>query len=330
MASRRLIAPVLLLLSLSPASAQFQFRTGNLQVRVTFADGRPCNIRAHVQLMGSASTSPVAENYTNDNGMTSFNNIEIGDYHLIVSGQGIEETDSGLFEIDSRRTSQFLYVTVRPTHKDGQTTPTDSNTVGAADFQIPEGAAKEFDKATALMAKSDWKRAIERLDRALAIYPQYAAAYNNLGVVYSRLGDRNREREALQKAITLNDHFAPAFVNLARMAISDRDFPSAEGFLDKATGMDPANSQNLILLANVELLDRHYDQAIATSRKVHFLGQGSHALVHYVAARAFEHQNRISDAVAEFQIFLNEEPSGERAQAVRKELAGLQSQSRSK
>ena len=311
---------------LSPATAQF--RTGNLQVRVTFTDGRPCDIRAHVQLMGSASTSPVAESYTNDSGMTSFNNIEIGNYHLIVSGQGIQETDSGLFEVDPRRTSQFLYVTVKSTRKTEQPTLNELGTVGAMDLQIPESAAKEFDKATALMAKHDWKKAIERLDKALAIYPQYAAAYNNLGVVYSRIGDRNREREALRKAISLNDHFAPAFVNLAKMAISDRDFPAAEALLDKAAGMDPSNSQNLVLLANVELLDRHYDQAITNCRKVHSLAQGSHSLVHYIAARAFEHENRTSDAVAEFQIFLSEEPSGERAEAVRKELAGLQTQPR--
>jgi Tfp pilus assembly protein PilF len=53
------------------------------------------------------------------------------------------------------------------------------------------------------------------------------------------MGDRTREREALQKAVSLNDHFAPAFVNLARMAITDHDFPAAETLLDKAAGMDP-------------------------------------------------------------------------------------------
>jgi tetratricopeptide (TPR) repeat protein len=326
--TRCLTAPLLLVWLLSPAVAQF--RTGNLKVRVTFTDGRPCNVSVHVELMGSASTTRVAEGYTNDTGMIEFNNVEIGNYHLIVSGRGIEDTDSGLFEVDPRKTSQFLYVAVKRARDDEQpnVNTAGTSTVAATALNIPENAAKEFDKATALMAKQDWKKAIERLKKALAIYPQYAAAYNNLGVVYARLGDRNHEREALQKSISLNDHFAPAFVNLARMAITDRDFPVAEAFLDKAAGMEPANSQNLVLLANVELLDRHYDQAIATCRKVHALAQESHALVHYIAARAFEHENRISDAVAEFQIFLSEEPSGERAEAVRKELAGLQAQPR--
>src|SRR4029077_19453287 len=112
MASRALTALILVLL-LSP-SALAQSRSGNLKVRVTFPDGRACNSVVRVQVMGGASTSPVAEGYTNDAGMTEFNNLEIGNYHLIVSGARVEETDSGVFEVKRRRTSQYLYVTVRP------------------------------------------------------------------------------------------------------------------------------------------------------------------------------------------------------------------------
>jgi hypothetical protein len=236
---------VLLLILLSLAAAQF--RTGNLKVRVTFTDGRRCDVTVRVQLMGGASTSPVAEGYTNDAGMTEFNNVETGNYHLIVSGDGIDETDSGVFEVDNRRGSQFRYVAVRRRRDTDQAASNISGapTIGTADLKIPEGAAKEFDE---LIAKQDWKKAIDQLNNALAIYPQYSAAYNNLGVIYARLGDRNQEREALHKAISLNDHFAPAFVNLARMAIVDRDFAAAEALLDKASAMDPANSQTLVLL----------------------------------------------------------------------------------
>ena len=325
---RRIVVPVLLVIFLTTTKAQF--RTGNLQVRVTFTNGRPCNIRVRVQLMDSASTNPVAEGYTNDSGMIEFNNVEIGNYHLIISGQGIEETDSGMFEVDPRRLSQIQYVAVKRASSTEETATSAGGapTVGAADLNIPENAAKEFDRATALMVKQDWKKAIERLNRALQIYPNYAAAYNNLGVIYARLGDREHEREALQKAISLNDHFAPAFVNLARMAIADHDLPNADILLGKASAADPTDVQTLILLANVELLERHYDLAIANCQKAHSLAKESHALAHYIAARAFEHENRPSEAIAELQAFLSEESSGDRAESVRRELAVLQARNR--
>ena len=197
-----------------------------------------------------------------------------------------------------------------------------------ADMNIPKAAHKQFDKASESITREEWKKAIGQLDRAIEIYPQYVEAYNNLGVVYARMGDRTSERTALQKAVGLNDHFAPAWVNLARMAIVDRDFPTAETLLNKASALAPTDFQTLLILANVELMNLHYDQAIANCRKVHSMGQDSHALVHFIAARALEHEGRIPDAADELETFLKEEPSGVRADAARRELASLQRQPR--
>src|SRR5271166_3143272 len=248
MKSRRLLVPLVLLL-VPCALGQFgnPDKTGNVRVRVVFENGRQCRIRAHVVVMTGAGTSPVADAFTNDECMVGFDNLMVGDYHLRVSGEGIQDTDSGLFEVDSRKTSQFLYVTVKLTEDAEKTGAEKSNTptVSAADLNIPHKAVKEFDKASAEIANDNWKKAQELLLKALAIYPQYAAAYNNLGVVYGRLGNQAQEREALEKAIQLDDHFAPAFANLAKMAIRDRNFPAAEEWLNKAVNLEPTNAQTL-------------------------------------------------------------------------------------
>jgi tetratricopeptide (TPR) repeat protein len=177
-------------------------------------------------------------------------------------------------------------------------------TISASDLRVPEGASKEFDKAAKLIAKQEWQKAIDPLNRAVALYPDYAEAYTNLGVVYARLGDSAKEREALQKAIAANDHFAPAFVNLARLEIKYHNFAAAEAHLKQATSID----------------------AIANAGKVHSMSHKAYSLVHYVAARACEHLNRLPDAVAQFKLFLTEEPAGERATAAREEMAALQKQ----
>jgi thioredoxin-like negative regulator of GroEL len=327
----RLTAPLLVsffVISLFVCPAVAQLRTGNLKVRITFTNGHPCSIRVMVQLMLSAGSTSVAENYTNDEGMTDFNDVEVGNYHLIVTGEGIEHTDSGLFEVDSRRGTQYQTVSVRRTDEVSNANGPGSS-VAVQDMNIPKAARKQFDKASDLIANQEWKKALERLNQALALYPGYAQAYNNLGVVYGRMGDRDAERAALQKAVNLNDHFAPAWVNLARMAIVDRDFRTAQGFLDKASALTPTDSMTLLILANVQLLNLRYDDAIATCHKVHSLGQDSHSLVHFIAARALEHQSRLSDAEEQLHTFLQEEPSGVRADAARKELASLRRQTAS-
>jgi Flp pilus assembly protein TadD len=191
--------------------------------------------------------------------------------------------------------------------------------VSAYDLAAPRRARKELDKATELMANHELAQAIQRLNKAIAIYPTYGVAYNDLGVIYSRLGDSVREREALQTAISLDDHFALAYVNLGRMDITQGDFPSAESALDKASATDPGDPIALILLSYAEFMQGRFDQAIATSRKAHAIDK-PHAFVHRVAARAFERQGQGAKAVAELNVFLKEEPSGPRADAARKEL----------
>jgi Flp pilus assembly protein TadD len=275
--------------------------------------------------MESSSSDVIATTFTNDAGMAEFNGVRVGTYHVVVSGDLIENADSGRVEIDSRKISQFAYITVKPKPTENAAAPNDSSaSVAAADLNIPEKASKQFDKASEYIAKQNWKKAIEQLKKAVETYPKYANAYNNLAVAYGHLGDRAGQRAALQQAISLNDHLAPAFVNLAKMDIVDHNFPEAETLLGHATSADPTDTKAIVLLANVQLLDQHYDDAIANCHKLHSMVETAHSLAHYIAARAFEHQNRPNDAFSELQTFLKEEPDGPRAEAARKEIGQLQ------
>jgi tetratricopeptide (TPR) repeat protein len=297
---------------------------GNVHVHVIYPNDRAAGLHLRVRLMSGSSSTPVSENFTNDQGVTEFSRIPVGEYHVIVTGEGIEDSDSGEFEIDRRKTSQDLFITVRSSESNTHSNAGGSSSVAAVDLNVPDSARKEFDEASKAMAGQDWTKAIQRLKRAVSIYPQYAPAYNNMGVAYGRMNDPAQEREALEKAISLNDHFVPAFVNLAKLCLRERDSVRAETLLDSALRVEPSNAENMALLAEAQLLNKHYDAAITSARSVHAIAHQNLAVVHYIAARAFEHQNRLQDALAELQLFLTEEPQGARADHVREEIARIQ------
>jgi len=320
---RILLLLLLLALPLSPAAAQL--KTGNLHVSVTYPDDRVPDGQMKIGLINESNGNQIAQTFTNDHGQAQFLGVAIGNYQVTVSGQAIQTTQSETFEVDARRGAQSIFVRVKPAAGNSESKASKA-TVSASDLKVPEKASKEFDKATKMIAKQEWQKAIDQLNKALALYPSYAEAYTNLGVVYSRLGDSDKERDALHKAIAANDHFAPALVNLARMEMKENNFAGAEVHLRQATAADPTDARTLALLAQVQLLDRHYEDAIASAGKVHTMSHGSYPLVHYVAARACERLNRLSDAVSELKLFLTEEPSGERAAAARREMAAIQKQ----
>jgi tetratricopeptide (TPR) repeat protein len=314
----------LLSMSVSPAAAELQ--TGDVKVYVTYPDDRAATEQIKIDLISGANQ--VAETFTNDHGQAQFFGVPIGNYRVQAGGEGIQTTESEMFEVDARKGSQSIFVRVRPTAENGGTKKTSgaNATVSASDLKLSKKASQEFDKATKLIARQEWQKAIDQLNKALALYPAYAEAYTNLGVVYSRLGDAGKEREALEKAIAANDHFPPALVNLARMEMKEHNFATAEAHLNQAAAADPTDPRTLALLAQAQLLDHHYEEAIASAGKVHAMSHGAFALVHYVAARAWERLNRLPDAVRELKLFLTEEPSGEHATSARQEMAAIEKQ----
>lgn len=297
---------------------------GNVRVHVVYPDERGAGPRLRVQLMSGSASTPVAENFTTEQGTAEFIRVPVGDYHIVVSGEGIEQADSGPFEVDRRKLSQTVFITI---HSIGEPSASGaapgSPSVAAVDLNVPDAARKEFDKATKAMASQNWTKALQELNRAISLYPQYAPAYNNLGVVYGHMNDPARERESLEKAISLNGHFVPAYVNLAKFSLKQQNSARAENLLEIANRFEPASPEMLTLLAEAQLLNKHYDAAIASAHSVHALPHQNFAVAHYIAARAFEHENRFSDALAELQVYLNEEPQGARADHVREEIAQI-------
>lgn len=298
---------------------------GNVRVHVVYPDDRAAGARLRVQLMSGSSSTQVTEDFTTDQGTAEFTRVPVGDYHVVVSGEGIETADSGPFEVDRRKLSQSVFVTVHSVNEpNANSAVSGSSSVAAVDLHVPDAARKEFDKATKAMADQNWTKALQELNRAISLYPQYAPAYNNLGVLYGHMNDSAHEREALEKAISLNDHFVPAYVNLAKVSLKEQNSARAENLLESANRLEPDSPETLTLLAEAQLLNKHFEAAIASSHSVHALPHQNFAVAHYIAARAFEHENRLPDALAELQVFLKEEPQGARANHVREEITQLQ------
>ncbi len=317
MKSRKFVFVVLLFLT-SVAAAQFDSGhvAQQVRVRVTFADGG-CAYSAHLSLMGHGVR--VADGWANDRCEVNFFNVQPGSYYLSVSGGGLANAELGTIDVTSSGINEFDVRVARPNETARTFGGYGNAFVSTSDLGIPSRARKEFDKANELIGKRELEQAVRKLNKAISIYPAYAGAYNNLGVLYAWLGDRTRERESLEHAIRLNDHFALAYLNLGRLNLGTGNFPAAEILLDKASTFNPTDPTALILLSWAEFQQGHFDEAIAASRKVHLLGD-AHAFAHWVAARSFEKQRNKAGAVSELELYLKEEPPGPSADAARKEL----------
>lgn len=299
---------------------------GDLRVHVVSTNDRPLGQMMRVRLVSNGSGNPLSEGYTDSGGVVTFNAIAPGTYHVLVSGQGYEEADSGAVDVDQRKMSQTVFIRVRPVAADDGEVLVGAKgaMVDVSMLKAPKQAIQELRKGNDAMKDQQWAKAVEHLQKAVAIDPEFAAAYNNLGVAYARMGDRAHEREALDHSLKLNPHNAAALVNRAHLALKEQDLTGAEEYLTRATAADPENVQMLMVLAKVQLFARHYDAALTSAKKVHTFPHQQYAMVHYLAARACEGLSRLQDAASELRVFLQEEPKGQWSDAARKELGLLE------
>jgi len=318
MAARTLL---LLLILRSSAAAQLSFPQSGfdhvVRVHVNFENGSQCDSSTKVELMNSSTS--VARGFTDTSCEVDFRGVSPGDYRLVISGRGFAGIESSQIALTSFDDKTPIEVKIPLAHD--SRSPSASTSV--TDLRIARNAAKEFNRATHEMQQQNWKSAATLLQRAIKIYPEYAAAFNNLGVVYARMGDRGREFEALRQAIAIDPHYASAHLNLARMDIATDKFPEAETELNEAAAGDPTDGVTLVLLTYVEYTNHHFDDAVRDCRKVHALNGIPHAFAHWTAAFALEQKSEIAEAGKEFRVFLSEETTGERADAARKELANI-------
>jgi len=319
-------AVLLLFLLVTSASAQFGARAPgpdhSVRVHITFDDAGDCDASTKVDLMKSAG-STVARGSTDRACVVEFFGVPEGTYYLAVSGQGFANVGSGEIVVNSLFDDPVEVTVRRPEKQRTEDTAVHSVETSVSELGIPARAAKQFNKANRQLEQQNWNGALATLRKAIAIYPQYAVAYVNLGVIYGRMGDRARESEALRQAIVIDDHCLPAHVNLARMYLATNAFPEAEAELIKAAALDPTDGVTVVLLAHAEYMNHHLDEAIATCRRAHAMHRFPHAFVHWVAAFAFEQKNQIAEAGNEFRIYVDEEPGGVRADDARKELANI-------
>jgi Tfp pilus assembly protein PilF len=104
-------------------------------------------------------------------------------------------------------------------------------------------------------------KAVQVLDAVIAAHPDYAEAYNSLGVMLTRLGQHDRARAALRKVLELDPTSANAYANLAVDELSAGALDPAIDDLRRALDLDPRLYDALYNLIQALLTQGRRDEA---------------------------------------------------------------------
>jgi tetratricopeptide (TPR) repeat protein len=269
---------------------------------------------------------PLGEMYTDSRGEARFGGIRPGVYRAKVSGIGIQATTGDSFVIDPLAMSSLQTVTVQRTADALADEKAAAPPISAAELNIPAKARREFDKGKELFDKGKIDEASKRFTRAAEIYPQYAAAYDMLGVMASHSSPAEA-KTFFEQAIAADKSYIPAAAHLAKVYVSEKDFTDAEPLLTRTLAISPQATEALFLLAYVQAKLAKFEEAIRTTDRLHQLDHRDLALVHFVAAECYTSLKRPADAVAQYEMYLKEAPLGPSVDIAKKNISVLQAQS---
>ena len=106
-------------------------------------------------------------------------------------------------------------------------------------LKAPEPAQKAYGKGVVAMTDRKWPSAQKNFERAVEIYPEYAAAWSDLGEVLKQQSHPKEAREAWERAVQADPKYIKPYVQLARLGLEERRPEDAAAIAERAMAMNP-------------------------------------------------------------------------------------------
>ena len=117
----------------------------------------------------------------------------------------------------------------------------EGSSVSVTSMMAPKDARKAYERGLQSLLKNKPDDAVKDFERAVAAYPKYAEAWQNLGKLHAQRKSMAAARASFLKAIDADPKLVPPYVELGMMAAADANWPEAGEYLDKALKLDPVD-----------------------------------------------------------------------------------------
>lgn len=161
----------------------------------------------------------------------------------------------GYATVDVTLHHQGVIVLKRPGVREG-------SLVSASSLEAPEPARKAYAKGIDEIDGRKWDKAREDLERAVALWPKYAAAWTDLGEVYREQSMPAEARGAYEHALKADPKYARGYVPAARLALDEGRMEEGLRLSEQAIAIDPVEFPEAWFYSGVANFNlKHYDEA---------------------------------------------------------------------
>jgi hypothetical protein len=322
-----------------------QFRPLSLSGRVVLEDGTPPPEPAMIEMRCEGQRQP--QYYTNKKGNFNFRvggelSQSLADSQRQTPGQPVGASGSDRSHVSLTNceleaslpgyTSSKIFLGRRSVFEDTDVgtivlhrlAKGEGSFVSANSMAAPSNAKKAYEKGEKEITKQppDNEKASKELQKAVELYPQYAAAWNLLGKARLGMKDTAAAHEAYLKAAEADPKFVPPMLSLALMEMQQQRMAESAKWAGQVLKLLPdlaeANYYNAV--ANLSLGNA---AAAETSIRAVLASPDAqrYPRSHFILGNLLAQKGEAEKAAAEFRAFLEVEPTSRAAEAVKQQLA---------
>jgi predicted Zn-dependent protease len=170
---------------------------------------------------------------TDDRGRFVFSNVGSGVYTITIEGE--DEYLPVRQEVDIVRARapvpETYTVTIRLRAKENIKPKTSPAVISASNAGVPKRALDLYQQASKLASEKDYRGAIKQLELAVAEYPKFVNALNQIGVLHLHLNELQQADEALKAALKINPEAHEPLTNRSIALFRMSRFKDAETVL---------------------------------------------------------------------------------------------------
>ncbi len=268
----------------------------------------------------------VDQDITKSDGRYRFSGVVAGMYYLSVKPaerevqqqvQKIELINSGV-NISNFSKERYDFSLKR--------VPGDKAVVAATVFAqpIPPDAEKEYQSAVNSIAKGDKDGAINRLKKAIEIFPTYFLAQQQLGLLYIEKEKDQQAIEPLTKAIQVNAKAAESHLGLGMAYLNLDRVNESISELRAALSLDPRLFRAHLYLGMALIANGNLDEAENSLKQAYSIGGPAQAsAAHLYLASIYSTRKEYQKAISELETYLKEKPKAANAAKIQEAIAKL-------
>ncbi|MGA2037695.1 MAG: tetratricopeptide repeat protein [Bryobacteraceae bacterium] len=197
------------------------------------------------------------------------------------------------------------------------------DTVTAQSLAVPKQARKLFERAQQEAAAGKTDRAKQYLEKAVVVYPEFAAAWCALGKLQVAGGGLDTARASFERALRADPNMVDPYLQLATVALWDRKWQEVAELTAKATDLDSLDYPQLFLYAAVANYNLHRPEiAMRNIERAQVLDTGhAYPEIEHMAGVILASRQEYAAAAGHFRTYLQLAPNAGDAATARTRLA---------